>query len=92
MLCRTLSCPADDFDKLHAFGDFAFWCVPGSVLVGAYPYMDHKQCTTYEQGEARLEKIIQDDITTFVSVQVRAALPLHTNSLGVLSGTQGILL
>ncbi len=61
---------ADDYERKHTFGDFANWLIPGVVMLGRYPYCEPSRCTSYDKGEAQLEKIVESGITTFVSLQV----------------------
>jgi hypothetical protein len=63
----TDSCHAGDFAARHTFTDYANWISPGYIMVGRYPFLDGSNCKTREQGEARLQQILQAGITTFVS-------------------------
>lgn len=44
--------------------------MPGSLLVGRYPYVEPSRCKSYQEGEAKLEQILKAGITTFMSLQV----------------------
>ncbi|KAF5832794.1 protein-tyrosine phosphatase-like protein [Dunaliella salina] len=57
------------FPDSHSFSSYANWLVPGSVMLGRYPYVEPSRLTDVEQGEAQLEKILRAGITTFVSLQ-----------------------
>uniref|UniRef100_A0A383V636 Tyrosine specific protein phosphatases domain-containing protein n=1 Tax=Tetradesmus obliquus TaxID=3088 RepID=A0A383V636_TETOB len=62
--------PLDDsYESAHSFSDFANWLVPGSLLVGRYPYVEPSRCKSYQEGEAKLEQILKAGITTFMSLQ-----------------------
>jgi hypothetical protein len=62
---------ADNYESAHTFSDFANWLVPGTLLVGRYPYVEPSRCKTYQQGEQKLDQILKAGITTFMSLQVR---------------------
>jgi alanine transaminase len=62
---------ADNYESAHSFSDFANWLVPGTLLVGRYPYVEPSRCKTYQQGEQKLDQILKAGVTTFVSLQVR---------------------
>jgi hypothetical protein len=70
----TLSCtntlPPDNYETTHAFSDFANWLVPGSLLVGRYPYVEPSRCKSYDDGEKKLGEILRAGVTTFISLQV----------------------
>lgn len=59
------------YETKVAFTDFANWLIPGTLLVGRYPYVEPSRCLRREQGEAQLTRILEQNITTFVSLQVR---------------------
>jgi hypothetical protein len=61
---------ADDFERAHTVGDFANWLVPGSLMLGRYPYCEPSRCTSHAKGETQLQKVLEAGITTFVSLQV----------------------
>lgn len=59
------------YETKVAFTDFANWLIPGTLLVGRYPYVEPSRCLRREQGEAQLTRILEQGVTTFVSLQVR---------------------
>jgi alanine transaminase len=62
---------ADNYESAHSFSNFANWLVPGTLLVGRYPYVEPSRCKTYSEGEQKLDQILKAGITTFMSLQVR---------------------
>lgn len=62
---------SDDYEAKCAFSDFANWIIPGSVLLGRYPFIEPSRCLTRAQGEMHLSQILEADIDTFVCLQVR---------------------
>ncbi|KAG2430152.1 hypothetical protein HXX76_010251 [Chlamydomonas incerta] len=64
---------ADAYESNVAFTDFANWLIPGSVMLGRYPYVEPSRCLRREQGEKQLQRILETGVTTFVSLQ--AELP-----------------
>ncbi|KAF6264304.1 hypothetical protein COO60DRAFT_1485498 [Scenedesmus sp. NREL 46B-D3] len=66
----------DNYESAHSFSDFANWLVPGTLLVGRYPYVEPSRCKTYQQGEQKLDQILKAGITTFMSLQ--AEVPAQT--------------
>eukprot|EP00882_Tetradesmus_deserticola_P014120 GHRQ01015010.1.p1 GENE.GHRQ01015010.1~~GHRQ01015010.1.p1 ORF type:complete len:259 (+),score=87.23 GHRQ01015010.1:410-1186(+) len=66
----------ENYESAHSFSDFANWLVPGTLLVGRYPYVEPSRCKTYQQGEQKLEQILKAGITTFISLQ--AEVPAQT--------------
>lgn len=75
MLC------ADNYESNHTFSNFANWLIPGTLLVGRYPYVEPSRCKTYEEGEQKLQQILDTGVTTFVSLQVRQWTCLKLTSL-----------
>mmetsp|Transcript_18848 Transcript_18848/g.52798 ORF Transcript_18848/g.52798 Transcript_18848/m.52798 type:complete len:321 (-) Transcript_18848:255-1217(-) len=73
------------FPDSHSFSSYANWLVPGSVMLGRYPYVEPSRLTDVEQGEAQLEKILRAGITTFVSLQAELP-PQEQMKLGGLNG------
>lgn len=64
---------ADAYEGAHAFAPYANWIVPGSVMLGRYPYVEPSRCRSYDVGEAQLTALLEAGITTFVCLQVRAS-------------------
>ncbi|KXZ46719.1 hypothetical protein GPECTOR_41g684 [Gonium pectorale] len=83
------SLPALDatYESTVAFTDFANWLIPGSVLLGRYPYVEPSRCLRREQGEEQLKKILETGVTTLVSLQ--AELPPQEKM--TLAGSHGFL-
>lgn len=75
------------YETKVAFTDFANWLIPGTLLVGRYPYVEPSRCLRREQGEAQLTRILEQNITTFVSLQ--AELPPQEKM--TLAGKSGFL-
>lgn len=63
----------DNYEQACAFASYANWIIPGHVLVGRYPYVEPSRCTTREQGEEQVRRILEAGINTFISLQ--AELP-----------------
>lgn len=61
---------ADKYEANHAVSSYANWLIPGTLLVGRYPYVEPSRCKTYEKGEKQLEEILKAGVTTFISLQV----------------------
>eukprot|EP00879_Flechtneria_rotunda_P009776 GHRR01010226.1.p1 GENE.GHRR01010226.1~~GHRR01010226.1.p1 ORF type:complete len:161 (+),score=18.53 GHRR01010226.1:204-686(+) len=62
--------PCDEtYEPLHKFSDYANWLIPGTLLVGRYPYVEPSRCKSYQKGERQLEEILQAGINTYVSLQ-----------------------
>eukprot|EP00892_Ulva_mutabilis_P003633 jgi/Ulvmu1/1641/UM114_0007.1 len=59
-----------DFPARHSFSGYANWLVPGYVMVGQYPFIHGSACKTHDDGEARLQQILQAGITAFASALV----------------------
>jgi len=77
----------DDYERCATFGDFANWLLPGSVMVGRYPYCEKSRCTSKAKGELQLTKIIETGISTFVCLQ--AEIPAQSQLS--LAGKDGFL-
>eukprot|EP00878_Enallax_costatus_P045030 GHUV01053869.1.p2 GENE.GHUV01053869.1~~GHUV01053869.1.p2 ORF type:complete len:117 (-),score=7.59 GHUV01053869.1:54-404(-) len=75
-VCLLLCCP-DRYEANHAFSDYANWLVPGTLLVGRYPYVEPSRCKTYEKGEQQLQEILNTGVTTFISLQVGCRSTQH---------------
>eukprot|EP00197_Chlamydomonas_leiostraca_P006335 CAMPEP_0202865850 /NCGR_PEP_ID=MMETSP1391-20130828/6550_1 /ASSEMBLY_ACC=CAM_ASM_000867 /TAXON_ID=1034604 /ORGANISM="Chlamydomonas leiostraca, Strain SAG 11-49" /LENGTH=302 /DNA_ID=CAMNT_0049545731 /DNA_START=42 /DNA_END=950 /DNA_ORIENTATION=+ len=77
-----------NYEKAHTFADFANWAVPGSLLLGRYPYCEPSRCAhDHAKGEAQLQQILEAGITTFVSLQ--AEVPAQDKMK--MSGVDGFL-
>ncbi|KAG2484751.1 hypothetical protein HYH03_016498 [Edaphochlamys debaryana] len=83
------SLPALDgsYETNVAFTEFANWLIPGTLMVGRYPYVEPSRCTRRELGEQQLERILETGVTTFVSLQ--AEVPAQEEMK--LSGKSGFL-
>ncbi len=63
------------YEAQHTFSNFANWIVPGHVMLGRYPFMAPDFCAARDEGERQIAQILEADITTFVSLQVRTEEP-----------------
>eukprot|EP00775_Hariotina_reticulata_P002352 gene2352-2658_t len=59
----------ENYEANHTFSNFANWLIPGTLLVGRYPYVEPSRCKTYEAGEQKLQQILDTGVTTFMSLQ-----------------------
>jgi len=57
------------YETVCTFSSYGNWLLPGSLMLGRYPYVEPSRCLSREQGEQQLEALIQAGITTFVSLQ-----------------------
>ena len=55
------------------FTPYANWLLPGSLMLGRYPFIEPNRCPTREQGEAQLDTIIRAGVTTFYCLQAELA-------------------
>lgn len=51
------------------FAPYANWLLPGSLMLGRYPFVEPSRCLTREQGEQQLDEIVRAGITAFVCLQ-----------------------
>ncbi|PNH00443.1 hypothetical protein TSOC_013733, partial [Tetrabaena socialis] len=75
------------YESTVAFSDSANWLIPGSVMLGRYPYVEPSRCLRREQGDKHLALILEAGVTTFVSLQ--AELPPQAQM--TLAGKNGFL-
>ncbi|KAG2447825.1 hypothetical protein HYH02_007281 [Chlamydomonas schloesseri] len=83
----TLPALDSNYESKVAFTEYANWLIPGSVMLGRYPYVEPSRCLRREQGEQQLQRILETGITTFVSLQ--AELPPQEKM--TLAGKNGFL-
>jgi hypothetical protein len=65
---------AGSYESNVAFTEFGNWLIPGHLMLGRYPFVEPSRCLTREQGEAQLRTILEQEISTFVSLQVRCRM------------------
>lgn len=63
--------PPDSYADNHRFSDVAHWIIPGSLLVGRYPYVEPSRCKNdREKGERQLRDLLErGGARTFVCLQ-----------------------
>lgn len=68
-IATTTSLLTASYESTCAFSSYANWIIPGTVLLGRYPYVEPSRCLIRDQGIQQLEEIIDAGINTFICLQ-----------------------
>lgn len=80
--------PLDEsYESVCEFTSYANWIIPGSIMLGRYPYVEPSRCLTRNQGDEQMQLIMSAGLSTFVSLQ--AEIPPQEEMR--LSGVEGFL-
>eukprot|EP01026_Neomeris_dumetosa_P022316 TRINITY_DN19249_c0_g2_i1.p1 TRINITY_DN19249_c0_g2~~TRINITY_DN19249_c0_g2_i1.p1 ORF type:complete len:254 (-),score=8.52 TRINITY_DN19249_c0_g2_i1:392-1153(-) len=58
-----------DYERRMCFTPFANWVIKGRLMLGRYPYVEPSRCRLSQVGKKQLDKILSQNIDTFVCLQ-----------------------
>eukprot|EP01025_Chloroclados_australasicus_P014526 TRINITY_DN167_c0_g3_i1.p1 TRINITY_DN167_c0_g3~~TRINITY_DN167_c0_g3_i1.p1 ORF type:complete len:295 (+),score=13.62 TRINITY_DN167_c0_g3_i1:45-887(+) len=59
--------PLDDtYESAVRSTSFCNWVLPGHLMIGQYPYTNTEYTATHEEGEKKLQQVIEQGVNTFV--------------------------